>query len=352
MSDGVQAEILVVDDDSRNRQVLITLLEVEGYKVAEAANGQAAMDYIARQAPDLVLLDIMMPEMDGFEVARRIKQDPATQDIPIIMITALEDSNSKLRALNLGAEEFLTKPVNRAELWVRVRNLLKLKEYGDFLKRHNLLLENQVAQRTSALHKSYVQTLKVLGVAAEYRDEETGRHIQRIAEYSRHLAGQLGMSSEYCETIYHASPMHDIGKIGIPDTVLLKEGPLDENEWPIMKTHCEIGARILKHGQSPYLSMALDIAQSHHERWDGTGYPNGLAGEDIPLPARIMTITDVYDALRSKRPYKAALPHERALEIILKGDGRTHPGHFDPEVLETFRRNADAFREIHDRKGD
>lgn len=352
MSTSMPAEILVVDDDSRNRLVLLTLLEAEGYKVVEAADGQAAMAHIAQHAPDLILLDIMMPEMDGFEVARRIKQDPATQDIPIIMITALEDSNSKLRALNLGAEEFLTKPVNRAELWVRVRNLLRIKEYGDFLKRHNLILEEQVAQRTSELQKSYLQTLKVLGVAAEFRDEETGRHIQRIAEYSRHLASLLGMSSEYCETIYHASPMHDIGKIGIPDTVLLKPGSLDEREWPIMKTHCEIGARILRHGESPYLGMALDIALSHHERWDGTGYPRGLAGEDIPLSARIMTITDVYDALRSKRPYKNALPHEKALEIILNGDGRTHPGHFDPEVLNAFRRDADAFREIHDRRAD
>ena len=347
-----QAEILVVDDDSRNRQVISTLLEAEGYKTVEAASGQAAMAQITHRAPDLVLLDIMMPEMDGFEVARRIKQDPATESIPIIMITALEDSNSKLQALNLGAAEFLTKPVNRAELWVRVRNLLRIKEYGDFLKRHNLILEEQVAQRTAELQKSYVQTLKVLGVAAEYRDEETGRHIQRIAEYSQLLAEQMGLGSEYCKTIYHASPMHDIGKIGIPDAVLLKQGPLDEREWPIMKMHCEIGARILKHGESPYLGMALDIALSHHERWDGSGYPRGLAGEDIPLAARIMTITDVYDALRSRRPYKLALPHEKALEIILKGDGRTHPGHFDPAVLDAFRRNADAFLEIHDRRAD
>ena len=348
----LQAEILVVDDDSRNRQVISTLLEAEGYKTVEAASGQAAMAQIAQRAPDLVLLDIMMPEMDGFEVARRIKQDPATEDIPIIMITALEDSNSKLQALNLGAAEFLTKPVNRAELWVRVRNLLRIKEYGDFLKRHNLILEEQVAQRTAELQKSYVQTLKVLGVAAEYRDEETGRHIQRIAEYSRLLAEQMGLGSEYCKTIYHASPMHDIGKIGIPDAVLLKQGPLDEREWPVMKMHCEIGARILKHGESPYLGMALDIALSHHERWDGSGYPRGLAGEGIPLAARIMAITDVYDALRSRRPYKPALPHEKALEIILKGDGRTHPGHFDPAVLDAFRRNADAFLEIHDRRAD
>ncbi len=347
MTRDKQAEILVVDDDPQNRQVITIMLKAEGYKVTEAANGHAAMAEVARHAPDLILLDIMMPDMDGFEVASRIKQDPATQSIPIIMVTALEDAESRLKALNLGAEEFLTKPVNRAELWVRVRNLLRLKEYGDFLKHHNQLLEDQVAQRTHQLQESYIQTLKVLGVAAEYKDEETGHHILRIAEYSRHLAERLGMGTEFCDTIHHASPMHDIGKIGIPDAILLKEGPLNESEWPIMKTHCEIGARILRHGTSPYLDMAAEIALAHHERWDGTGYPKGLAGEAIPLSAHIMAICDVYDALRSRRPYKPPFEHEKALEIILTGDGRTHPGHFDPAVLDAFKRSIDAFREIY-----
>ncbi|MEW6132504.1 MAG: response regulator [Pseudomonadota bacterium] len=347
MTPGKQAEILIVDDDSRNRQLISVMLEAEGYKVVEAASGQAALEQVARQSPDLVLLDIMMPGMDGYEVASRIKQNPATQSIPIIMITALEDSNSKLRALNLGAEEFLTKPVNRAELWVRVRNLLRLKEYGDFLKHHNRILEEQVAQRTSQLQQSYIQTLRVLGVAAEYKDEETGNHIQRIAEYSLHLSERLGMDGDFCDTIHHASPMHDIGKIGIPDAVLLKPGKLLDHEWDIMRTHCEIGASILRRGESPYLGMASDIALSHHERWDGSGYPQGLAGEAIPLPARIMAICDVYDALRSKRPYKPALEHEKSLEIILTGDGRTQPGHFDPAILDAFRRSADTFREIY-----
>ena len=347
-----QSEILLVDDDERNRMVITALLETQGYRVTEVASGEAALNQIAQRAPDIILLDIMMPGMDGYEVASRIKQNPATQTIPIIMITALEDTDSKLRALNLGAEDFLTKPVNRAELWVRVRNLLRLKEYGDFLKHHNRLLEEQVTQRTAELQKSYIQTLKVLGVAAEFKDEETGNHIQRIAEYSIHLARQLGMDEVFCDTIYHASPMHDIGKIGIPDAVLLKQGPLDADEWKIMKTHCEIGASILMRGESPYLEMASEIALSHHERWDGTGYPRGLAGENISLPARIMNICDVYDALRSKRPYKPAYEHDKALEIILGGDGRTNPGHFDPAVLDAFRRSADAFREIHARKAD
>lgn len=346
------SEILVVDDDARIRQLIGIMLEAEGYKLSQAANGREAMERVAQQPPDLILLDIMMPDMDGFEVASRIKQNPATQSIPIIMITALEDGDSRLRALNLGAEEFLTKPVNRAELWVRVRNLLRLKEYGDFLKHHNRILEEQVAQRTSQLQQSYLQTLRVLGVAAEYKDEETGNHIQRIAEYSLYLSEQMGMDRDFCDTIHHASPMHDIGKIGIPDAVLLKPGRLLDHEWDIMRTHCEIGASILRRGESPYLAMATDIALSHHERWDGSGYPQGLAGEAIPLAARIMAICDVYDALRSKRPYKPALGHDQSLEIILTGDGRTHPNHFDPAVLDAFRRSADAFRQIYAERAD
>ena len=354
MSTEVRKTILVVDDDARNRSHLRLLLEVGGYTVRDEKSGDAGLESAKRDRPDLILLDAMMPVMDGFQVATALKQDKTTQSIPVIMITALADRESRLRALNCGVEEFLEKPVDRAELAVRVRNLLRLKAYNDLLADYNHILEQQVRERSQQLSASHLDTIYTIVRAAEFRDEETGAHIKRISFYTQNLATQLGMGREFADTIFHASPLHDIGKIGIPDHILLKPGPHDPDEWAIMKTHTTLGAKILGKGggASHYTRMGAEIALGHHEKWGGNGYPGGAKGEDIPISARIMAICDVYDALRSRRPYKPAYPHTDALRIIFEGDGRTSPNDFDPRVLEAFRQCSDVFADIFSQHAD
>lgn len=342
------ATVLVVDDDPRNVKLLETLLHIEGYVTLAASNGSEAIALAETAQPDLILLDVMMPDMDGFEAVARLKADPRTKPVPVIMVTALDDRDSKLRALDAGAEEFLSKPIDRADLTVRVRNLLRLKEYGDFLANHSRLLDEQVKQRTAELEDAYRDTIFTLVRAAEYKDEETGHHVRRISHYCRVLAQAMLMPQEFDDTIFHASPMHDIGKIGIADHVLQKPGGFTPEEWTIMRTHCTLGASILGRGTSPYTRMGAEIALNHHERWDGSGYPSGLQGEAIPLAARIMQICDVYDALRSKRPYKQPIDHAHSVEIITNGDGRVQPEHFDPAVLACFAARADQFANIYD----
>ncbi|HZQ62626.1 MAG TPA: HD domain-containing phosphohydrolase [Casimicrobiaceae bacterium] len=341
------ARILIVDDELRNIRLLESLLRPEGYDLAHACSGPEALEQLQTYTPDLILLDIMMPEMDGYELAGRLKLDPRTKPIPIIMITSLDDRSARLAALNMGAEEFLNKPVDRAELWVRVRNLLRLKFYGDQLASQARMLEQRVLERTAQLSAAYLETLETLNRAASHRDEETGAHVRRISVFCVEIAGTLGLDSDFVDTIAKASPMHDIGKIAIPDRILMKQGPLDATEWQIMQTHTTAGARMLDGATSPFLRMGREIALSHHERWDGTGYPEGLAGEAIPLAARIMSIADVYDALRSERCYKTAIDHDEAVAVITRGDGRTTPAHFDPQVLEAFRRCSTRFDELY-----
>jgi len=347
-----QAHILVVDDEVANRQLLEIHLRTAGFQAQCAASGAEALRLVAEAAPDLILLDLMMPGMDGYEVTVRLKEDPATRTIPIILVTALGDRDARLRGLELGAEEFLTKPVDRAELLVRVRNLLRLKQLHDLVQDQNRTLEETVALRTLELKEAYRETIHVMTRAAEHKDEETGAHVKRISTYCKEVSEALGMDGVFGQQIYFASPMHDVGKIGIPDAILLKPGSFTGEEWAVMKTHSALGAKILAKGQSPYLKMGATIAISHHERWDGGGYPHGLKGDEIPLAGRIMNICDQYDALRSKRPYKPALPHERAMEIITKGDGRTVPGHFDPAVLAAFQARASQLRECFDSMDD
>ncbi len=339
--------ILVVDDEARNVKLIETLLQVQGYATISAGNGTEALAMALSEQPDLILLDVMMPDMDGFETVARLKADPRTRPVPVIMVTALDDRDSKLRALDAGAEEFLSKPIDRADLTVRVRNLLRLKEYGDFLADHSRILEVQVKERTAQLEEAYRDTVFTLVRAAEQKDEETGHHIRRISHYCKLLAEGMNLPADFSDLIFHASPMHDIGKIGIADHVLLKPGSFTAEEWTVMRTHCTLGAKILASGTSPYTRMGAEIALNHHERWDGSGYPSGLTGEAIPLAARIMQICDVYDALRSKRPYKQPIDHARCVEIITRGDGRVEPEHFDPAVLGAFALQADAFAAIY-----
>ncbi len=330
-----RAKILIVDDDERARRLLASLLQ-QDFQIFQAEDGMQALKMAAEIQPDLILLDQMMPGMTGYEATLKLKEDPLTRSIPIIVVSALDDRESRLRGLDAGAEEYLYKPVDRIDLRIRVRNLLRLKEFSDFLKNHNLILEEQVRARTSALQTSFIESIFTLMRAAEYRDDETGVHVKRVSHYTKLLAEQLGMSAEFCDQIFYASPMHDIGKIGIPDHILLKPDDFLPAEWEIMKGHVLIGSGILGGNSSPYLQMGHDIALGHHERWEGGGYPSGIRGEATPLPARIMQLVDVYDALRSKRPYKPAYTHEKSLSVICKGDGRTAPSHFDPAVLEAF----------------
>lgn len=347
-----EINILIVDDEIVNRQLLQAYLQLTTYRLTTAANGEEALAAVALQAPDLVLLDVMMPGMDGYQVAAQLKADPSTRNIPIIMVTAMDDRASRLAGLNAGAEDFLTKPVDRAELLVRVRNLLRLKEYNDLLDNYNRRLNQEVAARTAELHESNIDTIMTMTRAAEHKDEETGAHVSRMSYYARHLANALGMDKEFSDTLFFASRMHDIGKIGIPDAILLKPGKHTNEEFETMKTHSQVGAAILSGGKSPFIKMGAQIALGHHERWSGGGYPQGVQGEAIPLSARIVCLADVYDALRSKRPYKPAFDHAKSVSIIVEGDGRTLPEHFDPDLLAVFKRDEEQFREIYDLHAD
>jgi putative two-component system response regulator len=345
-------KILIVDDEHLNRELLKVMLEYEGYIIKSVNSGEEALKSVAQDPPDLILLDIMMPGLNGNRVAGKLKKNPETLSIPIIMVTSIDNHDAKLTALKLGADDFLTKPVDRAEIILRVRNMLRLKDYSDLISDYNHKLEAKVKERTAKLESAYKETILTMVSAAEFKDEETGAHVRRIAHYSYLLGRLLGLSKKMNKALFYASPMHDIGKIGISDAILFKKDPFTAKEREIMNTHSAIGAKILQNGDSPFIKMGAEIALNHHERWDGTGYPNGISGEDIPLSARIMALCDVYDALRSKRPYKPAFSHEKAVKIIIEGDGRTMPEHFDPKVLAAFAAHPENFQKVYEKYKD
>ncbi len=333
------ARILAVDDEPTGLRLLERLLVSFGYEVITARCGEECLDQVRNNDPDLVLLDVMMPDLDGYEVVRRLKQDKATQDIPVVMVTALGYVEDRVRALEAGADDFLSKPVDRIEMRARVQSLLKVKAYYDHLRLERSKLEQEVARRTAQLERAMktvkevsLDTIYRLARAAEYKDEDTGAHIQRMSYYAAAIARKLGLPEEEVEHILYAAPLHDVGKIGIPDSILLKPAKLERDEWDVMRQHTVIGAVILEGSPSPIIDLARIISLTHHEKWDGSGYPRGVKGAQIPLAGRIAALADFYDAVTSRRPYKEPFTREKAVEIILEGRGV----HFDPEVVDAF----------------
>ena len=346
MSSETREKILVVDDDPQIVDLIGKILSGEGFRFEGASSGPEGIAKAKELNPDLVLLDLQMPGMDGFETCRRLKEDRITEHIPVIVVTSFQDRESRLRALKAGASDILGKPIDSMELLVRAENILKAKRYQDFLEEHSGTLETQVQERVRQFKEALLDTAHRLTLASEYRDVDTFNHVKRVGFYTEVLAMHSGIAAEEVEILAYASRMHDIGKVGIPDAILLKQGELTKDEFEIIKTHTTIGARILKGSSSPYLQAAEVIALTHHERWDGSGYPQGLKGVNIPIGGRIMYLADVYDVVRSKRPYKPSIDHESAIELLAGKGPIIRPGHIDPDLLRGFHLSAERFREI------
>lgn len=331
--------LLIVDDTPANIDLLTNILH-DDYKVKAALNGMQALKILQKQGKvDMILLDIMMPEMNGYDVCKAIKEDPATADIPVIFISALSEQEDERKGLELGAVDYITKPINPAITKRRIQTHLALYD-------QTRELERMVEARTRELHESRLAIIRQLGRAAEFKDNETGLHVIRMSHYARLIAESMsGGANEWTDLIFQAAPMHDIGKIGIPDGVLLKPGKLDDTEWELMKRHPEFGAEIIGKHDSKLLQLAREVALCHHEKWNGSGYPSGLSGEAIPLSGRIAAIADVFDALTTERPYKKAWSVEQAVALIDESVAE----HFDPVVVEHFHRVLPEMLEIMDR---
>lgn len=327
------AKILIIDDEPSFTGMLETLLKVEGFVATRVVNDsrEAAGEYISFQ-PDLVIVDLNMPGMSGLEVIGQIRELAGDAWIPIVVISGEGHSDSVTRALQSGAQDFVAKPFRRSEVVSRIRNLLKVKVLQDEIERHNRFLQDCVDERTREVVDSHRDLVRRLSRCAEYRDDETGHHIHRVSRASELLGNAAGLPQEEGAVMRDAAAMHDIGKVGIPDSILLKPGKLTPEEWEVMKTHTLIGATLLAGGTSPLLRLSEQVAMSHHERWDGKGYPVGLGGTDIPLAARVVSICDVFDALTSRRPYKEPWPIEKAKEEIRNQAGKQ----FDADLVTLF----------------
>ena len=327
--------VLVVDDTPDNIDVMNGILR-EHYRVKVALNGQKALDAASsNDPPDIILLDIMMPGMNGYEVCEKLKSDARTRAIPVIFVTAMSEIQDEQKGLEMGAVDYITKPVSPPIVLARTRTQLALYD-------QQRELEAKVRERTVQLNETRLEVVQRLGRAAEYKDNETGLHVIRMSHYSRILAKAAGFPDEEADVILNASPMHDVGKIGIPDAILLKPGKLDDEEWEIMRKHPAMGAGIIGKHEPGMLETARVVALTHHEKWDGSGYPRGLAGEEIPIEGRIVAIADVFDALTTARPYKEAWPVDKALEVLEKDAG----SHFDPDLVPLFLNNVSEVLEI------
>jgi putative two-component system response regulator len=341
--------VLVVDDHPENTELLEAFLVPQGYEVVTAATGEQALERLSSNDVALMLLDVMMPGIDGYEVIRRVRQDGKHRQLPIVLVTALRDTEERVKGIEAGCDDFLSKPVDKMELLTRVRSLLKVKAYNDLMSKYREDLESEVSSRTEELRHAIegiraasLETIVRLSRAAEYRDEDTGAHILRMSHYAAAVARRMGLPERDVETILHAAPMHDIGKIGIPDHILMKPAKLDAEEWEVMKSHAAIGARILAGSNADVIRLGETIAGTHHEKWNGEGYPMGLKGEGIPTSGRIAAIADVFDALTSKRPYKEPFSLDRSFSIIKEGRG----AHFDPAVVDAFFEVEDEILQI------
>jgi putative two-component system response regulator len=351
----LNAKILIVDDEPINVKVCQKYLHELGYKKCIGlTDSTRTIAVILEERPDVIILDVMMPIVSGVDILKLIRRHDELAHLPVLILTASADRTTKLTVLNLGATDFLTKPIDPSEMAPRIRNVLSVKRYHDSLRNHAQALEEAVRQRTAELESSRIDVIHCLARAVEYRDDHTGRHVERVGRYSGMIAQTLGMDRATCSMIELASQLHDVGKIGVPDDILLKPGRLtpeeyermqkhtlfgrkiveqmSEREWEKLRQHVQIGCRILDAPRSPLLTMASRIALTHHERWDGSGYPLGLAGEDIPIEGRITAVADVFDALTSVRPYKPSYPIDKCFSILSSESG----SHFDPKVVEAF----------------
>jgi putative two-component system response regulator len=351
-----KASILVIDDTPSNLALMQALLK-DHYQVRGANGGEKGLQIAASQRPpDLILLDIMMPGIDGYEVCRRLKADPRTKDIPVIFLTARSEVEDEQHGFEIGAVDYIVKPVSPPIVLSRVAAQLALKSSSDFLRNKNDFLEHEVAERTAEISAIQDVTIMAMASMAETRDSDTGNHIRRTQHYIRALAIQLQQHPRFAsfltprniQLLFKSAPLHDIGKVGIPDRILMKPGKLTPQEFEIMKTHTTLGRDAIEHAEQTlgtevdFLKLAKEIAYSHQEKWDGSGYPEGLAGDQIPISARLMAVADVYDALICRRVYKEPIPHEQAVQIMIQGRGQ----HFDPDVLDAFIELREEFRSI------
>jgi two-component system response regulator RpfG len=345
-----QRKVLIVDDESTGRTILSKIIQQveDDISVDAFDNPLEALIWLDDNHPDLIITDYRMPDMNGVDLIRKIREKSASQDIPIMMITVVSEKSVRYDALEAGATAFLTRPIDQIECRTSCRNLLKLHEQQSIIQDRADWLARQVEVATQQIVSREKETLLRLAKAGEYRDEETGYHVVRMAKYSRQIAEALGLSDKECDEIEYAAPMHDIGKIGIPDEVLLKPGKFEQGEWLTMQQHTTIGHAILSNSQSRYIQTGSIIALSHHERFDGTGYPHGIAGKDIPLVARIVAVADVYDALVSTRPYKKAWKVADAQDYLEKHAG----SQFDPICVEAFFERIDTIHNIHENFSD